>query len=67
MKLADDQHVFFCDVNGIYLEADGKIKKELMPDWLHPNPEGARLWAQAMEPLLSKLMGDASRDPEVKK
>jgi lysophospholipase L1-like esterase len=62
MKLADNEHVFFCDVNHVFLNLDGSIKQELMPDWLHPNPEGARRWAQAMEPLLSELMGDASRD-----
>lgn len=62
MKLADDKHIFFCDVNQVFLEADGKIKKPLMPDWLHPSPEGARLWAEQMEPLLAKLMGDTRRD-----
>lgn len=62
MKLADNEHVFFCDVNQLFLEADGKIKQELMPDWLHPSPEGARRWAEAMEPTLSKLFGDSARD-----
>lgn len=64
MKLADNQRVFFCDVNHLFLNLDGSIKKELMPDWLHPNPEGAKRWAQAMEPLLAELMGDASRDTD---
>jgi len=63
-KLADGKHVFFCDVNHVFLNLDGTIKHELMPDWLHPNPAGAKLWAQAMEPMLSELMGDRSRDPE---
>ncbi|HNY26119.1 MAG TPA: GDSL-type esterase/lipase family protein [Candidatus Sumerlaeota bacterium] len=61
-KLADNQHVFFCDINHVFLNPDGTTKKEMMPDFLHPSPEGARLWAQAMEPLLCKLMGDTSRD-----
>jgi lysophospholipase L1-like esterase/predicted esterase len=63
-KLADGQHVFFCDVNHVFLNLDGTIKNELMPDWLHPNPAGAKLWAQAMEPELSELMGTASLDSE---
>ena len=33
-----------------------------MPDYLHPSPAGAALWARAMEPLLSDLMGDKSLD-----
>jgi len=59
--LADGKHVFFCDVNHVFLNADGSLNKSLLPDYLHPNPEGARLWAEAMEPLLSKLMKDKSR------
>jgi len=65
MKLADNKQVFFCDVNHVFLNLDGTIKQELMPDWLHPNAEGAKRWAQAMEPLLSQLMGEASRDTEL--
>ncbi len=64
MRLADNRHVFFCDVNHVFLNPDGTLRGDLLPDWLHPNPEGARRWAQAMEPWLAELMGDASRDPQ---
>ena len=57
MKLADNKQVFFCDVNHVFLNLDGSINKELMPDWLHPNAEGAKRWAQAMEPMLSRIDG----------
>jgi len=59
--LADNRHVFWCDVNHVFLNPDGSLNRSVMPDALHPNPEGARLWAQAMEPLVSKLMGDKPR------
>lgn len=60
--LADNRHVFFCDVNHVFLTPEGAINQALMPDFLHPSPAGAKLWAQAMEPLLAQLMGDQSRD-----
>ena len=60
--IADNEHVFYCDVNHVFLNLDGSINQEVMPDWLHPNAKGAELWAQAMEPLLSKLMEDESHD-----
>ena len=63
--LADGKHVFFCDVNHVFLNMDGSINHEMMPDWLHPSPEGAKRWAQAMEPLLSELMGDKSLDTDI--
>ncbi|MEI7828549.1 MAG: GDSL-type esterase/lipase family protein [Prolixibacteraceae bacterium] len=59
-KLADGKHVFYCDVNHVFLNPDGSINHEMMPDWLHPSPAGANAWAQTMEPLLSKLMRDKS-------
>lgn len=60
-KLADDKQVFFLDVNEIFLRPDGSIDPALMPDLLHPSPEGAKKWAEAMEPLLAELFGDDPR------
>jgi lysophospholipase L1-like esterase len=62
---ADRKNVFYCDVNHAFLNFDGSINHVLMPDWLHPSPAGAKAWAQAMEPLLSELMGDRSLDTEI--
>jgi lysophospholipase L1-like esterase len=63
--LADNKHIFYCDVNHVFLNLDGSINKDMMPDWLHPSPAGAKAWAQAMEPLLSELMGDRSLDTDI--
>ncbi len=59
---ADNKHVFFLDIGSTFLKPDGSMDKALMPDCLHPSVAGALLWAKAMEPTLSKLMGDKSRD-----
>ncbi len=61
-RIADNKHIFYCDVNHVFLNVDGSINQEVMSDYLHPNAKGAELWAQAMEPLLSKLMEDESHD-----
>lgn len=58
--LADNKQVFYCDVNHVFLNMDGSINHDMMPDWLHPSPAGAKAWAEAMEPLLSQLMGDSN-------
>jgi len=60
-RLADNRHVYWCDVNHVFLNPDGSMDKVVMPDVLHPTPEGAHRWAEAMEPLLSKLMHDKRR------
>lgn len=64
-KLADGKHIFYCDVNHVFLNMDGSLNHDLMGDWLHPTPAGAKAWAQAMEPLLSELMGDKSLDNDI--
>lgn len=64
-KLADGKHIFYCDVNQVFLNMDGAINHDMMPDWLHPSFAGAKAWAQAMEPLLSQLMGDQSLDTDI--
>jgi lysophospholipase L1-like esterase len=57
-KLADGKHVFWLDVNHVFLRPDGTINTERMWDLLHPSPAGAEAWVQAVEPTLAKLMGD---------
>lgn len=59
--LADGKNVFFLDVNHAFLQLDGTLDPQLMPDHLHPSPAGALAWAQAMEPKLAELFGDAPR------
>jgi beta-glucosidase len=55
-RIADGKSIFFADYSGLFLDADGGVKKSLMPDYLHPNEEGYRLWAEAMEPEIARLM-----------
>ena len=57
-RLADGKHVFWLDVNHVFLRSNGTINTELMWDLLHPGPAGAEAWVQAIEPTLAQLMGD---------
>ena len=38
--LEDDQHVFYVDLGPKFLQPDGTLPKEIMPDSLHPNDAG---------------------------
>jgi lysophospholipase L1-like esterase len=55
-KLDDGKNVRFLDINAKFLGADGKIPDSIMPDQLHPNAEGYKIWAAAMQPTLEAMM-----------
>jgi len=57
-KLSDNRRVFTLDINAIFLEKDGSLPRSIMPDLLHPNALGYRMWARAMEPKLRELLGE---------
>jgi lysophospholipase L1-like esterase len=56
-KIADGKMIFYLDINKVFLKPDGAVDSALMPDLLHPNQRGYLLWAEAMEPMLTRLMG----------
>jgi lysophospholipase L1-like esterase len=57
-EIADGKKIFYLDINDKFLEDDGTLPKEIMPDLLHPNKKGYIIWAEAMEPTIQKLMGE---------
>lgn len=46
--LVRDSHVKFIDIGAQFLHVDGSIRRELMPDLLHPSEAGYRIWAEAL-------------------
>jgi beta-glucosidase len=54
---ADNKTVYWLDLKETFLSKDGMLRKDLMPDEVHPNVEGYREWAKAMEPTLTGLLG----------
>jgi lysophospholipase L1-like esterase len=55
-KLADGKMVRYLDIGTKFLEADGVLSKNVVPDLLHPNDRGYRIWAEAMEPTLAEML-----------
>jgi lysophospholipase L1-like esterase len=55
-KLNDGQHVFFLDIGGRFLDAEGNIPRDIMPDRLHPSLKGYEAWADAIRAPLQQLL-----------
>ncbi len=54
-RYADGDRVHFMEIGDQFLEPDGTISKEIMPDLLHISGEGYQRWANALEPKLTEL------------
>jgi beta-glucosidase len=57
-KLDDGKNIFYLDFGSQLIENDGSISKSIMPDYLHPNAAGYKIWANAIEPKLKKLLAE---------
>ena len=57
-KLGDGERVFYLDINKSFLDAGGRLPKDIMPDFLHPNAKGYAIWAEAVEPTIQRLLGE---------
>lgn len=57
-SLADGKHVVWLDLGPKFLQPDGTLPADIMPDHLHPSEKGYEIWAAAMKPKLMELLGE---------
>jgi lysophospholipase L1-like esterase len=57
-KLDDGKLVHYLDIGGKFLETDGSLSKEVMPDYLHLSKKGYQIWADAIKEELGKLLSN---------
>ena len=55
-RLDDGNKTRYLEIWNQFLEPDGTLSKEIMPDALHPNVKGYGIWADTMQPLLDQMM-----------
>jgi beta-glucosidase len=55
-KLDDGNKTHFLDLGDRFLDAEGNLTPEMAPDALHPTRLGYQIWADALQPLLDKMM-----------
>ena len=57
-RLDDGKTIHFMDINNLFVQADGTITSDLMPDFEHPSAKGYQLWSETIEPVVARLMGE---------
>jgi lysophospholipase L1-like esterase len=51
-------NVTYLEIGKVFVEPDGSIAPAIMNDYLHPTAAGYERWAEAMEPVLKRLLGE---------
>ncbi|PYF79998.1 MULTISPECIES: GDSL-type esterase/lipase family protein [Marinomonas] len=55
---ADNEKIFFADINRVFLDSDGLLTSDVMNDFLHPNASQYQIFAETIEPYIIELMAD---------
>ena len=64
-KLDDGKMIKYLDIGPKFLDDDGTISKDVMPDYLHLSRKGYRIWADSMEPTPPGIARRRLRRPDV--
>ena len=55
-NLDDGKAVKYLDLSDTFLDDQGVLPADVMPDQLHPNTKGYEMWADAMGPVIEQMM-----------
>jgi lysophospholipase L1-like esterase len=54
-QFGDGDKVIYIDFADKFLQPDGTLSKDIMPDFLHPSDKGYQIWADAIQPEIDKF------------
>jgi beta-glucosidase len=55
-SLSDGKTIFHLDLNQVFLDANGQVPEEILPDQLHPSDKGNGLWIQVLKNRLDQIL-----------
>ena len=62
-RIADGVAIRYLNINGQLADADGKLRDGMMnPDKLHPALPAYQIWADALKPVFTELLGPPARE-----
>jgi lysophospholipase L1-like esterase len=61
-SFADGRAIRFLNINDRLADADGRLFDGMMRDRLHPTTQGYQVWADALKPIFTELLGTPSRE-----
>jgi len=61
-RMADGKKVLYLNINDKLADGDGKLLDGMSPDRLHLSVKGYQVWADALKPVLTELLGPPAKD-----
>jgi lysophospholipase L1-like esterase len=61
-RLADGKAIRYLNINDKLADSDGKLLEGMTVDGLHLSLRGYQVWADALKPLLTELLGPAAKE-----
>ena len=58
--IADGDTIHYMDIGAKFMDADGNISKDVMPDFLHLSEKGYHIWAESIEDKVVELLGESA-------
>jgi lysophospholipase L1-like esterase len=62
VRLADGKKVRYLNINEKLADKDGKLREGMSPDRLHLSAKGYQVWADALKPVLTELLGPPAKE-----
>jgi (4-O-methyl)-D-glucuronate---lignin esterase len=63
-QFADGRKIRYLNINDKLAEKNGKLYDGMMNDGLHPTVKAYQLWADALKPIFSELLGSPSKEDQ---
>jgi lysophospholipase L1-like esterase len=60
--LADGERIRYLDINSSLADPEGRFFEGMMHDNLHPTIKGYQVWANALKPIFTELLGPAGSE-----
>jgi len=61
-KLADGKRIRYLNINVKLADQNGKLFEGMMGDQLHPTVMGYQVWANALKPIFTELLGQRAKE-----
>jgi lysophospholipase L1-like esterase len=61
-RFADGKRIRFLNINDQLADGEGRLREGMMQDRLHPSLQGYQVWADALKPVFTEILGPPAKE-----